>query len=389
MATSQEQQAQQSMMPLQGEMQLVNYLSSLFGGKQLNPKYTGETVTPASLVPEMTGDEMSSVMTEWMRGQGNFLGNQRQQNLAGLYNTSTSKLVANDLQAQAALKAALANTQIKQGNSQLMNQYYSKLQNQQPQYLPNDPNQLGKTGAAAGIAALNSLLGKDGLSGLLGGDNEGGGLLDGLLKSLGLKSDTSADAKKKTAKKSGVDTPTLNMKGFGGNPVDAGFSALPEGGFDATRIDPMQAAMDSFYGESDPFISQLTADAVDPQYQQNFQDKLFGDFASSFPSLAAPNLDPMQGFQTDPWSSTGFNPASFDQAQFNPASSTDFSDSFVPSSDFSYITGGNDGADYGFQPTESFEQAPAEDFSYLTGGYDGANWGYDSGYDDSSYSFGW
>lgn len=147
-----------SNMPLANELQLVNYLQSMLTGKTINPNYTGATVQTAQMVPTMSGADMNSIMTEWLRGNGQFLDHMRQQNVAGLYNTSTQKLLANDLTAQAALKAAQANIQIQQGNANLMNQYYSRLQAQQPKYLPSQGG-LGKTAAAAGIAGLDKLLG--------------------------------------------------------------------------------------------------------------------------------------------------------------------------------------------------------------------------------------
>lgn len=324
MATQQPQQ--QSMMPLQGEMQLVNYLSSLFGGKTVNPAYTGETVLPPSLIPEMTGDDMSSVMTEWLRGQGNFLGNQRQQNLAGLYNTSTSKLVANDLTAQAALKAALANTQIKQGNSQLQNQYYSRLQNQQPQYLPQDPNQMSKVGAALGVSALNSLLGSGGSS--------GGGLLDKLLGAL-----TGKTAKTEvggTTKKPATKKPTMDQ----GQGTDVG-GAMPEGSFGGA--DPIEMALNDYYGVADPMIAELTADAVNPLFASEFQNQSLGDFAA--PSGDFAFFNPMQGFSDNAFNLPADTFAPIDTSQvggFNP-------------SDFSYLTGGYDGADFGFNNEFDFQ----------------------------------
>jgi hypothetical protein len=370
MATQQPQQ--QSMMPLQGEMQLVNYLSSLFGGKTVNPNYTGETVLPPSLIPEMTGDDMSSVMTEWLRGQGNFLGNQRQQNLAGLYNTSTSKLVANDLTAQAALKAALANTQIKQGNSQLQNQYYSRLQNQQPQYLPQDPNQMGKVGAALGVSALNSLLG--------GGGKDGGGLLDKLMGALtGTSAKTSTQPS--TGKKPATKKPTdVTDQGQGADSMGSGTDMV--GG-----IDPIEAALNDYYGVADPMIAELTADAVNPNFNTNYQNQLLGDFAAPSGDFAFAN--PMQGFSDNAFNLPADTFAPIDTSQvggFNP-------------SDFSYLTGGNDGADFGFDGTfdswggggeitfENYEPFVPDTSASFQDSYGGGT-GYDF-FDYGDYEFDW
>lgn len=170
-----------SLMPLQGELQLVNYINSLFGG---DAGYTAQQVTNPSLVSELSATDLQNLMTEYLRGQGNFLEQGRQQNLSGLFNTSTRNLVSNDIMAQAALKATQANTAIKNTNAQILadvaktnatlaNQaMLAKLQAGLP----------GKTGAgtlaaAAGISGLGSFLEKSGLGSAL---NTG---LDALSKS--------------------------------------------------------------------------------------------------------------------------------------------------------------------------------------------------------------
>lgn len=90
-------------MPLQPELGLVNYLRSITGAGG-----SGNVATPG-VAKEIDASGLSSIMTDWLRGNGQFLQNMQQQNQAGLYNSSTRRLVANDLTAQAALKAAGAN----------------------------------------------------------------------------------------------------------------------------------------------------------------------------------------------------------------------------------------------------------------------------------------
>jgi hypothetical protein len=90
-------------MPLQSELGLVNYLRSISGvGGAGN-------VAVGSQAQEIDSAGLSNIMTDWLRSNGQFLQSMQQQNQAGLYNSSTRRLVANDLTAQAALKAAGAN----------------------------------------------------------------------------------------------------------------------------------------------------------------------------------------------------------------------------------------------------------------------------------------
>lgn len=117
-------------LPFKQELELAKYLTGIFGNSEkANPNYSGKVIKP-DMVPEMSPTDMNAVMTEWLRGNGQFLDKMREQNLSGLFNTSTQKLMANDLTAQAALKAAQLNTNIKQGNTQLANAYYSKVSTQ-------------------------------------------------------------------------------------------------------------------------------------------------------------------------------------------------------------------------------------------------------------------
>ena len=148
--------ANEMSMPLQNEMQLANWISGMFG-KQANPNYRGE-VAQVNQIPQMSGQDLQNLMTEYMRGNGNFLQNMMQARQAGIYNSNTQRLVANDIMAQAALKASTANTDIAKANAQLANTYQAQIQAAGPKYLPsNRGNALG----ALGIAGLQALLGGD------------------------------------------------------------------------------------------------------------------------------------------------------------------------------------------------------------------------------------
>lgn len=110
--------------PLQSELGLINYLRSVTGtgsrGSVAVPGQVGQTQQAvAGQAPELTQDVLSNIMTEWLRGSGNFLQSMQQQNQSGLYNSSTRRLVANDLTAQAALKAAQAGSAVQQENARL------------------------------------------------------------------------------------------------------------------------------------------------------------------------------------------------------------------------------------------------------------------------------
>lgn len=137
-------------MPFEEELKTAQYITSLLGGnKKPNPNYSGEVIKP-DMVPEISPTDMNSIMTEWLRTNGQFLDTMRQQNMSGLYNSSTQKLLANDLTAQAALKAATLNSNIKQGNTQLANQYYAKVSTQPSKTIKGGgPSTLDKVLAAA------------------------------------------------------------------------------------------------------------------------------------------------------------------------------------------------------------------------------------------------
>lgn len=195
--------AENSNMPLAGELGLINYLQGMFSGKTVNPNYTGGKVPAPVLAPTMSGQDMSNIMTEFLRGNGQFLDQMRQQNLSGMYNSSTQKLVANDLTAQAALKASLANQNIQQGNAQILNNYNARVAAQAPKYLPNAAGGPGKALAALGVAGLGKLLGgsvEEALGGKKGKGKSGG-------------TDTSAGS---TPSSGGTDPLTAAAEAFSG-----------------------------------------------------------------------------------------------------------------------------------------------------------------------------
>ena len=104
-------------MPLQQELGLVNYMRQLTG-TQTNPIQQAQ----AGQASEIDSEGLQGIMTEWLRGSGQFLQHMQQQNQSGLYNSSTRRLVANDLTAQAALKAATAQSAVSVKNAEMQTQ---------------------------------------------------------------------------------------------------------------------------------------------------------------------------------------------------------------------------------------------------------------------------
>jgi hypothetical protein len=124
------------------------------------------------MMSQVSSQDIQNLMTEYMRGQGGFLEKMQQQNMSGLYNTSTQKLMANDITAQAALKASQANLPINQANAQMTNEYYRQTAMQAPKYLPNN-NRSSALGGLA-IAGLGKILGGKAEE-ALGGKKKGSG----------------------------------------------------------------------------------------------------------------------------------------------------------------------------------------------------------------------
>lgn len=160
-------------MPLANELSVVNYLRNILGVSSSGTATAGQVgntlqavggvstpgVATASQAEELTQDQLSTIMTEWLRGNGQFLDNMRQQNVSGLYNTSTQKLVANDLTAQAALKAATANQEIQKANANLATQANIATSNQATQSsMASAQNQTSASQTNAQLAAQNAQL---------------------------------------------------------------------------------------------------------------------------------------------------------------------------------------------------------------------------------------
>lgn len=162
--------------PLSGELDLMNYLRQITGNSTTGTYQASQAV--AGQAPELTTEKMQGIMTEWLRGNGRFLENMQQQNQSGLYNSSTRRLVANDLTAQAALKAATANQDTQKLNAQLQTEASIKNAQLQTQAAKDSSTQIsGKTAkqnlaGAAGIAALAAIMKAFGDS---GGGGGGGG----------------------------------------------------------------------------------------------------------------------------------------------------------------------------------------------------------------------
>ena len=145
-------------LPLAGESALFNYLQGLVTGKTPNPAYTGVQVERPAPIQELTGDALQSIITEYLRGQGNLLGNLAQPKQAGLYNSNTQTLVANDIMTSAARKAALANTAIQESNAKITNDYVANLLKSQPKYIDTS-NQRSSAAGGLAISGLRKLLG--------------------------------------------------------------------------------------------------------------------------------------------------------------------------------------------------------------------------------------
>lgn len=136
-------------LPLQQELGLVNYFRNITGTQGSG----GAAV--AGQASEIDSQGLQNIMTEWLRGNGQFLEKMHQQNQSGLYNSSTRRLVANDLTAQAALKAATASSQVSVENAKMQTQ--ASIANAAAgKSTGNTKDALMNTALAAAIAAYNS-----------------------------------------------------------------------------------------------------------------------------------------------------------------------------------------------------------------------------------------
>lgn len=149
-----------SNLPLQGEMALFDYLQGLVTGKTANPNYTGvaSQLQAVPKIPELTGEVLNSIITEYMRGPGNYLNSMAQARQSGLYNSNTQKLVSDNIVTEAARKAALANSSIQETNAKnvlAMNQILAQLQ---PKYIDTSNQRKSAAGGIA-ISGLEKLIG--------------------------------------------------------------------------------------------------------------------------------------------------------------------------------------------------------------------------------------
>jgi hypothetical protein len=123
--------------PLAPELGLMKYFRDITGTASRESTYK-PGVAVAGQAPLIDEAGLSGIMTEWLRGNGRFLDTMHNQNQSGLYNSSTRRLVANDLTAQAALKAATANQDIGKVNAELSTR--ASIENAKMQSLANSSN---------------------------------------------------------------------------------------------------------------------------------------------------------------------------------------------------------------------------------------------------------
>lgn len=118
--------------PLQDELGLINYFKGVLGlGDEASgngaKREVSANLTPitGNEIPQVTDADLMKLMTEFLRTDGKFLNTMFQQNQAGLYNSTTRKLLGNDLLAQAALKAATDKSRTSALQAQLASQIAS------------------------------------------------------------------------------------------------------------------------------------------------------------------------------------------------------------------------------------------------------------------------
>lgn len=395
-----------SLMPFAGEVGLAQYINRLFGGGPNmgnlslagTPTLPGaaQVATPEDIVAntqaELTPEQLNQLMTEWLRGAGNFTGAAREQNLSGMYNTATRNLVSNDLMAQAALKATQANTPIKTANAQILNQVAQAnaalkqnaatanaqllqqnqtananlatqiaLENARTQNTYNVEQaklkaatpSTGVLAGALGISALQSILNymNPKQTGGGGGGTNQGGLLEQIFGPYGgtTAQQTAAARKKREAELQGLaDEELAALKDTGDGTITP----------DSTRVQEMQ----------DMLAEELSA-------------------------LSADGVSPVQGYQSDYIQSPVQSDYGLQQASFSPA---DMSGYFMPAvdtyqaPDYGYYSDYNINAAPGFEvpsfsPMDNY-YSPDVGFmfadSYQPVDYGGTNWA-DTSWEDA------
>lgn len=367
---------QASLMPFAGEIGLAQYINTLFGGGSANNYGMGnlalssaptlgtaaqvaapETLT-ANLQSELTPEDMNNLITEWLRGQGNFLGAAREQNTAGLYNTATRNLVSNDLMAQAALKATQANIPIKTANAQILNQVANanaqlkqqaastnaQLLQQQQNANTNLATQValkntetqnaynlalaklkaatptpGVLAGAAGISGLQAILNSTGLGDALKTGTQA--LTQGLLQSIFGSSGTSGTTKSR-------DKNILDMQDMASEELAS--MGVDTGGFDFNRDFNIQSMQDMASSELAD-LADFSASPIDYGLQNVSYSPM--DFGSFNVTPVSYNTTPDYGYYSDynPAYSMDFNMPSYDFADWSQPDSAVESDwSFNP-----------------------------------------------------------
>lgn len=368
---------QASLMPFSGEIGLAQYINQLFGGAGANNYGMGnlaltgaptlpaaqQVATPeeitATTQAELTPEDMNNLITEWLRGQGNFLGAAREQNISGMYNTATRNLVSNDLMAQAALKATQANIPIKTANAQILNQVANAnaalkqqaastnaqllQQNQQANTnlatnvaLKNTETQNaynlalaklkaatptpGVLAGAAGISGLQAILNSTGLGDALKTGTQA--LTQGLLQSIFGASGGTGTAKSR-------DKNILDMQDLASEEL-AAMGITDTSGFDFNRDFNIQSMQDMASSELSG-LGDYSASPIDYGLQNVSYSPM--DFGSFNVTPVSYNTTPDYGYYSDynPAYSMDFNMPSYDFADWSQPDSAVESDwSFTP-----------------------------------------------------------
>lgn len=313
-------------MPLQSELGLVNYLRSISGvGGAGN-------VAVGAQAQEIDSAGLSNIMTDWLRGNGQFLQSMQQQNQAGLYNSSTRRLVANDLQAQAALKAAGANQTTRINNASNLTQ--ASIENAKRGVAGQTSK--SKMADLAIAAALNAFNGKNNP---LSAEN----------------------AQRKLTNKKPTAASAESVSG------------------DATAYTPPE----SFMNTSDPFSAQVTPGNSD--YNAMLAPDFLSQAFDTGLNTAAPTdfSNFSSSINTNPFGpSAGFNLDSFTSADTSIYNPTDFQVDTGSGINFGGSTDSFELPDYGYDPY-AFDSGPSytpqvvedyQDYSYDFGGFDDSWW---------------
>ena len=233
--------AQNPYLPFAQEFNLIDQFR---GGKQI----TAPTVSGAG-VPLMSGQQLQQLMTSYLRGPGNFLEKSRAQNMAGLYNSSTNRLMQDNALAEASRQATEANVKIQLGNQQLAQGAQAANKDLQLRAMLHNASQPRKrTATDVALAAL--------MQGFQ--SKYGGGKREGGTSGKDAKYDPPAVEKlwdKVSSYFSGSEAPSETMGVYEPGPaipaLGSQFSGYTAGNIEEL-IQPSQAIMDSFQTRSVP-----------------------------------------------------------------------------------------------------------------------------------------